>query len=118
MLKLIDHFFEEATEQGSQIRKSVRKVLGFVDSQCKAEFVNERKAVIGFLRRDPTLTEDEIVESEHVESEQQRLQQEIQSFFVAERKDEEFEKTMQGYENEINEIDRQFAAEDEAKAKS
>ena len=37
-------------------------VLGFIDSQCKADFNTERMAIIGFLKRDPTLTEDEVME--------------------------------------------------------
>ena len=72
--------------------------------------------MIAFLRRDPTLTEDEIVESEQIESEQQRLQSEIESFFQKEKVDEEFEKTMLAYEKESDEIDKRFEMEAEANA--
>ena len=72
-LRFIDHFFDTAITPGSKVRRSLRQVLGFIDSQCKAEFVNERKAIIDFLKRDPTLTEDEIMESEEAEVNQLKL---------------------------------------------
>ena len=100
------------------MRRSLRKVLGFVDSQCKAEFVNERKAVIAILRRDPTLTEDEIVESIEAENEQIRLQEEIQAFFTSGKKDEEFDRTMEEYEMKIREIDSQYDEQQEKKDKA
>ena len=31
-IKFIDHFFDQACEPGSQVRKSLRMVLGFIDS--------------------------------------------------------------------------------------
>ena len=54
------------------MRRTLRKTLGFIDSQCKADFTNERKAIIGFLKRDPTLTDDEVIES--MQSEREHLE--------------------------------------------
>lgn len=72
-IKMIDRFFDIGTTPGSQVRQNLRKVLVFIDSQCKAEFINERKAIIGFLKRDETLTQDEIVEAQKQEREQLEL---------------------------------------------
>lgn len=70
---MIDRFFDIGTTPGSQVRQNLRKVLVYIDSQCKAEFINERKAIIGFLKRDETLTQDEIVEAQKQEREQLEL---------------------------------------------
>ena len=59
------------------MRRTLRKTLGFIDSQCKADFTNERKAIIGFLKRDPTLTDDEVIESMQSEREHLEMQQKI-----------------------------------------
>ena len=93
-----------AREPGSKQRRSLRRALGFIDSQCKAEFVNERKAIIGFLKRDPTLTEDELIESQEIERDHLKLQQEIQDYFRQMTKDEELEETLAEYETEVSDL--------------
>ena len=112
-IKMIDRFFDIGTTPGSQVRQNLRKVLVYIDSQCKAEFINERKAIIGFLKRDETLTQDEIVEAQKQEREQLELQSEIEAFFVSSKKDEEFDQAIEEFEKEARQIDREFDEEEQ-----
>ena len=108
VIKFIDHFFDKATQKGTNVRKNLRRTLGFVDSQIKADFIGERKAIIGFLKRDPTLTEDEITESLEAERSQMELQKQIQSHFAEAKRDEEMDEAIRQYEEEIKKIEEEI----------
>ena len=69
----------------------------------------ERKAIIGFLRRDPTLTEDERIEIIENEKQHLKLQKEIKDYFVHETKDEEMEQSMAEYDRIAKAIDAEDA---------
>jgi hypothetical protein len=59
----------------------LRAVLFMLEDQCKAEFSKERLKIIELIQRDPTLTEDDVVQEKLEAAKVVEIEKEMQQYF-------------------------------------